>query len=104
MKTETKTISVKQFNNQYVLLVKMGKLSEEERETTLAEAVNLGEVRVGRGSYTACQQFILDSFKSFLAESIKEAEHRNLGGVKKGQVYNALGNKVDIALNMKTQK
>ena len=101
---EIKAITSKEFNRNYTLLVNIGQVKEEQRADALAEAINQGAVKVGRGDYNATQEYIINKFNESLAIWTKEAEEQGLAGVKKGQVYNALGLEVDVALNMKTRK
>ena len=101
---ELKTITSKEFNRNYSLLVGIGQVKENKRAEALAEAINQGGVKVGRGDYNATQQYIINKFQESLTIWTKEAEEQGLAGVKDGQVYNALGLEVDVALNMKTRK
>ena len=99
-----KTMTTKQFNSFYDSLVKNGFAEDNKRVAVLNKMIATGEVKIGRGSYTQAQQFIVDKFNDSILDWISEAEKNGLAGVKNGILTNALGVDVDVALNMKSVK
>ena len=108
-KTETKTrevkaMTTKQFNLFFDSMVKNGMATEDKRTPLLSKMVSTGEVKIGRGSYTQAQTYIVNKFQDAILTWTKEAEEQGLNGVNKGILTNALGVEIDIALNMKSVK
>ena len=110
MKQETKNtenkkaMNTKQFNFFFDEMVANRIATQDQREEVLQKMISSGAVKIGRGSYTEAQQFVVNKFNDSIDVWIAEAEKNGLTGVNKGILKNALGIDVDIALNMKSVK